>query len=87
MTWRTARLTRNDGAAFYDRPREMLIVSSRLGAILLVAGINSGFWILAIMLWCYMFGINMDTTYLTVVGLIVMAISVAGLAVLTLERR
>jgi hypothetical protein len=65
----------------------MLIVSSRLGAILLVAGINSGFWILAIMLWCYMFGISMDTTYLTVVGLIVMAISVAGLAVLTLERR
>lgn len=65
----------------------MLIVSSRLGAILLVAGINSAFWILAIMLWCYMFGIVMDTTYLTVVGLIVMAISVAGLAVLTLERR
>lgn len=78
---------RNDGAAFSDRAREMSIVSSRLGVILFVAGINSGFWVLAIMLWCYAFGIDMDTSYLTAFGLIVMAISVAGLAILTLERR
>lgn len=55
--------------------------------ILLVAGINAGFWVLAIMLGCYMFGIDTDTTSLTVFGVIVMAISVAGLAALTLERR
>ena len=87
MTWRTARLPRNDGAAFSDRAREMVIVSSRLGAILLVAGVNSGFWVAAIMLWCYAFGITTDTSYLTAFGLVVMAISVAGLAILTLERR
>jgi hypothetical protein len=65
----------------------MFIVSSRLGVILLIAGINSGFWVLAIMAWCYAFGIDVDTSYLTAFGLIVMAISVAGLAILTLERR
>lgn len=65
----------------------MAIVSSRLGIILLIAGINSGFWVAAIMLWCYAFGIDTDTYYLTAFGLTVMAISVAGLAILTLERR
>ena len=65
----------------------MFIVSSRLGVIVLIAGISSGFWVAAIMLWCYAFGIDMDTSYLAAFGLIVMAISVAGLAILTLERR
>ena len=86
MTWKTARLSRNDGAAFY-RASEISILSARLGMILLVAGINAGFWVLAIMLGCYMFGIDTDTTSLTISGVIVMAVSFAGLAALTLERR
>ena len=86
MTWRAARLARNDGAAF-DRTSEMSILSARLGMIVLGAGINAGFWVLAIMLGGYAFGIDIDTTSLTAFGLIVMAISVAGLAALTMERR
>lgn len=65
----------------------MPIVSARLGVILLIAGINTGFWVLTIMLGGYAFGIDIDTTSLAALGLIVMAISVAGLAALTLERR
>lgn len=55
--------------------------------ILLGAGINAGFWVLAVMLGCYVFGIDTDTTSLTIFGGIVMAVGFAGLAVLTLERR
>jgi hypothetical protein len=65
----------------------MSIVSARLGVILLIAGINAGFWVLAVMFGGYAFGIDIDTTYLTAFGLIVVAISVAGLAALTMERR
>lgn len=86
MTWKTARLARNDGASFY-RPSEISLLSARLGMILLGAGINAGFWVLAIMLGCYVFGIDTDTTSLTIFGVIVMAVGFAGLAVLTLERR
>jgi hypothetical protein len=43
--------------------------------------------VLAVMLGCYVFGIDTDTTSLTIFGVIVMAVGFAGLAVLTLERR
>lgn len=65
----------------------MSIVLARLGIMLLIAGINAGFWVLAVVLGCYVFGIDMDTTSLAAFGLIVMAISTAGLAALTIERR
>jgi hypothetical protein len=86
LTWKAARAARNYGAAF-DRASDMSILSARLGMILLVAGLNAGFWVLTVMLGCYVFSINSDTTSLTVFGAIVMVVSFAGLAALTLERR
>lgn len=84
---RAARLVGIDGNALLPHARGLFVTPSRLGIILMIAGANSAFWVSAIALVSVAAGIELNSGLLAGLGLVVMVLSIIGLAITTADRR
>lgn len=84
---RAARMVGIDADALPHRSRSVLLTPSRLGIILIIAGLNTAFWISAIALACAAAGIELSAALLAGLGGVIIVLSVVGLAITMVESR
>lgn len=83
---RAARLVGIDGDAFLPRSCGRLATPSRLGIILMIAAANSAFWVSAVALASVAAGIELNPALLAGLGLVIMVLSLVGLAITMADR-
>ena len=84
---KAVHLLGTDDSVYPGKARRAYALPLKLGIMLLIASLNSVFWMGVVLLGGMAVGIEVGAPLLTAFGAVILAISSAGLSVVMLERR